>query len=67
MPLLDITFKALEIDFFAMVDEQYVRVFTVVSDVHLPIGLQATAMGEITPVLGNPDDAFTNLWSRTPK
>jgi hypothetical protein len=61
VPLLDITFKALEIDFFAMVDEQYIRVFTVVSDVHLPIGLQATTMGEITPVLGNPDDAFTNI------
>jgi hypothetical protein len=60
-PLLDITFKALEIDFFAMIDEQYVRVFTVVSDVHLPVGLQATTMGEITPVLGNPTDAFTNI------
>jgi hypothetical protein len=61
VPLLDISFKALEIDFFAMVDEQYIRVFTVVSDVHLPVGLQTTSMGEITPVLGNPSDAFTNI------
>jgi hypothetical protein len=61
VPLLDITFKALEIDFFAMVDEQYIRVFTVVSDVHLPVGLQTTTMGELTPVLGNPTDAFTNI------
>ncbi|HEY5923285.1 MAG TPA: hypothetical protein VIV11_16510 [Kofleriaceae bacterium] len=61
MPLLDISFKALEIDFFALVDEQYIRVFTVVSDVHLPIGLQPTAMGELAPVIGNPDDAFTNI------
>ena len=42
-PLLDIKFTAMEIDFFASVDDQYIRVFTVVSDVHLPIGLQVDA------------------------
>ncbi|HEY4055259.1 MAG TPA: hypothetical protein VGM39_01580, partial [Kofleriaceae bacterium] len=41
-PLLDIKFNAMEIDFFASVDEQWIRVFTVVSDVHLPIGLQTS-------------------------
>ena len=46
---------------FAEVDQQYIRVFTVVSDVHLPIGLQVGAMGEITPVIGDVTDAFTNL------
>ena len=61
VPLLDISFTAMEIDFFASVDDQYIRVFTVVSDVHLPIGLQTTAMGELTPVIGNPTDAFTNI------
>ena len=35
--------------------------FTVVADVHLPIGLQVTGMGELAPVLGNIDDAFTNI------
>ncbi|NVB78476.1 MAG: hypothetical protein HOV81_08800 [Kofleriaceae bacterium] len=60
-PLLDISFQALEIDFFASIDEQYNRVFTVVTDVHLPIGLQTTTSGELTPVIGNPDDAFTNV------
>ncbi|HUS32211.1 MAG TPA: hypothetical protein VMZ53_27110, partial [Kofleriaceae bacterium] len=60
-PLLDIRFSALEIDFFASIDDQYNRVFTVVTDVHLPIGLQTTAMGELTPVIGNPMDAFTNV------
>ena len=60
-PLLDISFKALELDFFASIDEQYNRVFTVVTDVHLPIGLQTTTGGELTPVIGSPDDAFTNV------
>ena len=60
-PLLDLTFKAMEIDFFASIDDQYVRVFTVVSDVHLPIGLQVMGMGQITPVIGAIDNAFTNV------
>jgi hypothetical protein len=60
-PLLDIKFTGMEIDFFASVDDQYIRVFTVVSDVHLPIGLQADAGGKLTPVLGQISDAFTNV------
>jgi len=60
-PLLDLTFKAMEIDFFASIDDQYIRVFTVVSDVHLPIGLQVTGMGQLQPVLGDVADAFTNV------
>jgi hypothetical protein len=59
--LMDIKFTAMEIDFFASIDDQFVRVFTVVSDVHLPVGLQVTGAGQIQPVLGNPDDAFTNI------
>ena len=60
-PLLDITFPKMEIDFFASIDDQYTRVFTLVSDVHLPIGLQPTAMGELAPVIGGVEDAFTNV------
>ncbi len=60
-PLLDITFTGLELDFFAQVEDQYVRLFTLVADLHLPVGLQVDAMGMITPVLGDIDGAFTNL------
>lgn len=60
-PLLDIKFTGMEIDFFAEVDQQWIRVFTVVTDVHLPVGLQVGAMGQITPVVGTPMDAFTNI------
>jgi MYXO-CTERM domain-containing protein len=59
-PLLDINFTQMEIDFFASVEGHYVRLFTLVSDVHLPVGLQVAA-GELVPVLGSVDDAFTNL------
>ena len=60
-PLLDLTFDNLEIDFFVSIDDQYIRLFTLVSDVHLPIGLEVGANGELTPVLGEVDDAFTEL------
>ena len=60
-PLLDLKFKAMELDFFASVNDQYVRVFTVVADVRLPLGLQVTAAGELQPVFGDIEDAFTNL------
>lgn len=60
-PLIDIKFRGMEIDFFASIDDQYVRVFTVVADVHLPLGLQVTSMGELAPVLGDVEGAFTNL------
>ncbi len=60
-PALDIKFTGMELDFFAAVDEQYVRVFTVVADVHLPVGLQTSAMGKLTPVIGAATDAFTNI------
>lgn len=60
-PLLDIRFTGLEIDFFVDVDDQYIRAFTIVADVHLPIGLQVAAMGKLTPVIGNPSDAFSNI------
>ena len=60
-PLLDLSFKAMEIDFFAGVDTQFIRTFTVVADVDLPIGLQVTAAGQLVPVLGDVSHAFTNL------
>ncbi len=60
-PLLDINFTAMELDFFAALDDQYVRLFTVVADVHLPVNLQVDGNGELLPVLGDIDEAFTNI------
>jgi MYXO-CTERM domain-containing protein len=60
-PLLDLMFDDLEIDFFAQIEDQYIRIFTLVADVHLPIGLEVGGNGELTPVLGQVDNAFTNL------
>ena len=60
-PLLDVAFTAAELDFFLSIDDQWIRTFTVVSDIHLPIGLQVAGMGELVPVLGDTTGAFSNL------
>lgn len=60
-PLLDVTFSNLDIDFFAMVDDQFIRVMTVTADVHLPLGVEVTADGQLQPVLGDVEDAFSNI------
>ncbi|MEZ4366374.1 MAG: hypothetical protein R2939_08805 [Kofleriaceae bacterium] len=60
-PLLDVTFDRLELDFFAALEDQHVRLFTLVADVHLEVGLQVGADGQLTPVLGDLDGAFSNL------
>ncbi len=60
-PLLDITFKGLELDFFAQVESQYIRIFTVVTDLHLPLGMQIGTMGDLVPVFGDLKNAFTNV------
>jgi hypothetical protein len=60
-PLLDLRFTAAELDFFLSVDDQWIRTFTIVSDIHLPIGLEVAGMGQLTPVLGDVADAFTNV------
>jgi MYXO-CTERM domain-containing protein len=59
-PLLDITFTGMELDFYAMIEHQYIRLFTLVADVRLPIGLQI-GDGELVPMIGDADNAFTNL------
>lgn len=61
MPLLDITFDDLEIDFFGQVDDQFIRLMTLTADVHLPLNLDVDENGELVPVLGDVDDAFTEI------
>ncbi len=60
-PLLDISWPDLELDFYAMVDDQWIRVMTVRTDVRLPMNLDIGASGELIPVMGELEDAFSAL------
>lgn len=51
-PLLDFSFDGMEIDLFANVEDQPIRLLTLVADVRLPIGVQIDAAGQLVAVLG---------------
>ncbi len=60
-PLLDVTLEQAELDVYVMVDDQYVRIMTIVADIHLPIGMDVDPDGALLPVIGAVDDALSNL------
>ncbi|HEX8954065.1 MAG TPA: hypothetical protein VF945_19555, partial [Polyangia bacterium] len=59
--LLHIHVPNFAIDFFAWVDDRYVRVMQLHADVELPLSLEVDAAGKLTPVFGDLTQAFTNV------
>ena len=60
-PLLNVHLPGLGIDFFAWVDDRYVRIMTLHADVVLPLSLEVDGSGSLTPVFGDLTKAFTNV------
>ncbi|MBL4633407.1 MAG: hypothetical protein JKY56_06030 [Kofleriaceae bacterium] len=60
-PLLDVNFDDMEIDFHLMVDQQFIRVMTLSIDLRLPINLEINEIGEIQPVIGDLEEAITDV------
>lgn len=60
-PILTVEFPALEIDFYARVDERFVRIFTLRTDLSLPVGLDGDDSGSLIPILGDLNGAFRNV------
>ena len=60
-PLLTITMPQFLMEFYLMSDDRYVRVFTLTSDVSLPIGLDVDSTGKLVPILGDVASAFKNI------
>jgi hypothetical protein len=59
-PLLHVSIPKLSIDFYAFVDERYVRVMTLTADATLPVALDIDDQGRIVPMLGDLNQAFAN-------
>lgn len=59
-PLLKVGLKDFHIDFYALLDQRYVRVLRLTADVELPLALVMVG-SEIQPVLGELGNAFQNL------
>jgi uncharacterized protein (TIGR03382 family) len=61
-PLLNVTIKDLRIDLFAVVDQRPVRLFSISTDVELPVALGVGAGGQsIEVLLGNLNNILVNL------
>ena len=60
-PLLDVRLPGTEIDLYAMVDDQFVRILTIAADLHLPVGIDVDAEGGLLPVIGEASDSVSNI------
>jgi hypothetical protein len=60
-PLMVVSMHDFGIDFFALVDERYIRVMTLTADLSLPVSLDTDDQGRLVPLLGDVTSAFTNL------
>ena len=60
-PLLTVTAPKFAIDFYAFIDDRYVRILTLTADLSIPIGLDVDGMGQLVPILGDLTKAFSNL------
>jgi MYXO-CTERM domain-containing protein len=63
-PLLTLTIPKLDLDFYAVIDDRSVRLFTLQADVALPLGLRTfpgAQADQLQPVLGGLSTALTNV------
>jgi hypothetical protein len=60
-PLMKLSMQDFAIELMALVDERYVRVLTIHSDVVLPLSLRMNASSQIEIVMGDVKAAFTNV------
>jgi uncharacterized protein (TIGR03382 family) len=60
-PLITVTLPSVHADFYLFIDDRYVRVATLITDLTLPIGLTTDMNGALLPVVGDLSKAFQNL------
>lgn len=60
-PLLLLNAKDLQIDFYAELEDRYVRLFTATVDLSIPFSLQPDGCRTVTPVLGELQDVVSNV------
>lgn len=58
-PLLRLTWTGLELDLYAWIEERPVRLFTLVADLDLPLGVELDGCSGLTPVIGSLTNAIT--------
>jgi len=60
-PLMRVHWKDLDLHFYGFVQDRYTRLYTTRMDLEIPVGLEPTGMGQIVPVLGDLENAYSNI------
>lgn len=60
-PLVTLTLPQLQIDFYAMLDDRYARLFSLSADVRLPLSLIIEGCSSLTPALGDLKQLISNV------
>ncbi len=64
-PLIQLALKDMSIDFFALIEDRYARIFTLTADIAVPLSLivesNATCNQAVTPALGDLKQLITNI------
>ena len=60
-PLITLAMPDLTVDFYAMIDERFVRLFSLTADVNLPLSLIFEGCSSVQPALGDIKQLVTNI------
>lgn len=60
-PLLTIAMKQLQLDFYALIDDRFARLFSLRTDLNLPLSLEFGVNNTVTPVLADLQSLVTNI------
>lgn len=60
-PLVRLTWRGLELDVYALIEDRLARLFTVSADLSLPLGITLDGCSGFTPVVGSLQGAVTNV------
>ncbi len=61
LPLLTLSMPDLSIDFYAMVDDRFVRLFSLTADVSLPLSVIFEGCSSVQPALGDLKELITDI------
>jgi hypothetical protein len=60
-PLLTLSLPDVSVDFYALLDDRYARLFTLTADISLPLSLIFEGCDKVTPALGDIRQLITNI------
>lgn len=60
-PLILLTLPQLTVDFYAMIDDRYARLFSLTADISLPLSLIFEGCSSVTPAIGDLKQLITNI------